>query len=67
MLKDIPGIFKDNDDSDEGNENEDATGENKSEDNQPPKKKGRWGNLLYSLENYMIGAQKNSQLLCCIS
>ena len=47
MLKDIPGIFKDNDDSDEGNENEDATGENKSEDNQPPKKKGRWGNLLF--------------------
>merc|ERR1719483_1663597 len=45
LLKEIPGIFKANDDSDDENENINATGDNESDgksDDQPPKKKGRW-------------------------
>ena len=49
LLKEIPGIFKANDDSDDENENINATGDNESDgksDDQPPKKKGRWGNFF---------------------
>lgn len=46
LLKDIPGIFKNNDDSDDDNENDNnATGDNNSDgkcDEQPQKKKRRW-------------------------
>ena len=50
LLKEIPGIFKTNDDSDDENENINATGDNESDgksDDQPPKKKGRWGNFFF--------------------
>ena len=52
LLKDIPGIFKNNDDSDDDdNENDNATGDNNSDgkcDEQLEKKRKRWGiTLIY--------------------
>ena len=53
LLKDIPGIFKNDDDEDDDN-NENPTGDNIGKsDEQPPKKKRRWGkyiNILYKIE-----------------
>ena len=52
LLKDIPGIFK-NDDEDEDNEN--PTGDNIGKpDEQPPKKKRRWGKYLVDMYTYKI-------------
>ena len=50
LLKDIPGIFKNNDDTDDDdNENDNATGDNNSDgkcDEQLEKKRKRWGITL---------------------